>query len=75
MKEQKTYQFKFTVVTPVYNVEEYLEETLESVLSQTIGFEENIQMILVNDGSPDNSEEICLKYQKKYPDNIIYLKK
>ena len=75
MEAQKAYQYKFTVVTPVYKVEEYLEETIESVLNQTIGFEENIQMILVNDGSPDRSEEICLKYQKQYPDNIIYLKK
>lgn len=67
-------KFKFSVVVPIYNVEEYLEETILSVINQTIGFEENIQMILVNDGSPDNSEEICLQYQQEYPDNIIYVK-
>lgn len=38
-------------------------------------FEKNIQLILVNDGSPDNSEKICLKYKSQYPDNIIYIKK
>ncbi len=67
------YPFLFSVVIPVYNVEQYLAETLDSVIAQTIGFE-NIQIILVNDGSPDNSEEICLDYQKRYPDNIIYVK-
>ena len=67
-------KFKFSVIIPVYNVEEYLRETIDSVVNQTIGFEDNIQIILVNDGSPDNSEEICLEYKEKYPDNIIYIK-
>ena len=67
------YPFLFSVVIPVYNVEQYLAETLDSVIGQTIGFE-NIQIILVNDGSPDNSEEICLRYRDKYPDNITYIK-
>lgn len=69
--EQK---YIFSVIIPIYNVEKFLEETIESVINQSIGFEKNIQMILVNDGSPDNSEEICLKYKKIYPDNIIYIK-
>lgn len=68
------YKYKFSVIIPIYNVEEYLEETILSVVNQTIGFENNIQLILVNDGSPDNSEEICLKYKKLYPDNIVYVK-
>lgn len=69
----KEYKYKISVIVPVYKVEQYLEETIESVIHQTIGFK-NIQLILVNDGSPDNSEEICLKYKNKYPDNIIYIK-
>ncbi len=64
----------FSVVIPIYKVEEYLEETIESVINQTIGFKDNIELILVNDGSPDNSEEICLKYKELYPDNVIYIK-
>lgn len=68
-------QFKFSIVVPIYNVEKYLEETIESVIDQTIGFEENIQLILVNDGSQDNSEEICLKYKEKYPENVVFIKK
>jgi CDP-glycerol glycerophosphotransferase (TagB/SpsB family)/GT2 family glycosyltransferase len=67
-------KYKFSVIIPIYNVEAYLEETLECVINQTIGFEENIQLILINDGSPDNSEEICLKYKEKYPNNITYYK-
>ena len=72
--DKKNYKYKFSVVIPIYNVEDYLEETIESVLNQTIGFENNIQIILVNDGSPDNSEQICLKYKDKYPNNFIYIK-
>ena len=64
--------FLFSVIMPVYNTEEYLEEAIQSVIEQTIGFEENIQLILINDGSTDNSESICKKYQKKYKNNIIY---
>ena len=67
-------KFKFSIVIPIYNVEKYLEETIESVINQTIGFEENIQIILVNDGSTDKSEEICLKYKEKHPKNIVYIK-
>ena len=67
-------KFKFSIIVPIYNVEEYLSETIESVINQTIGFEENVQLILVNDGSPDNSESICLEYKEKYPNNIVYVK-
>lgn len=66
--------YKISTIIPIYNVEKYLDETIKSIVNQTIGFK-NIQMILVNDGSPDNSEKICLKYKEKYPDNVIYIKK
>ena len=68
------YKYKFSVVIPIYNVYDYLEETILSVINQNLDFEKDIQIILVNDGSPDNSEEICLKYRKLYPKNIIYIK-
>ena len=58
---------------PLYNVEEYLEESIESLTGQSIGFAENIQLILVDDGSTDHSSEICRKYRALYPDNIIYI--
>lgn len=63
-------KFKFSIILSIYNVEKYLEEAIESLINQTIGFEDNVQLILVNDGSPDNSEEICLFYEQKYPQNI-----
>lgn len=67
-------KYKYSIVMPVYKVEKYLEEAILSVINQTIGFKENIQLIIVNDGSPDNSEKIILKYEKQYPENIVYIK-
>ena len=67
-------KFKFAVIIPIYNVELYLEDSIKSIINQSIGFEDNIQLILVNDGSTDKSEEICLKYKKMYPENIAYIK-
>lgn len=68
-------KYRFSVVMPIYNVEEYLKEAIDSVIEQTIGFEENIQLILVNDGSPDNAASICNKYKALYPENIFYVEK
>ena len=65
-------QFDFSIIIPIYNTEDYLEEAIESIINQSIGFKQHIQLILVNDGSTDHSEEVCLKYQRQYPDNIIY---
>ena len=66
------YKYKISIIIPLYNSENYLEDVINSIINQNIGFE-NIQLILVNDGSKDNSEEICLKYKNKYK-NIIYVK-
>ena len=66
-------KYKVSVVIPIYNVEKYIEDTIKSIINQTIGFE-NIELILINDGSPYNEEKICLKYKNKY-DNIKYIKK
>ena len=68
-------KYKISVIIPIYNVEKYLEETILSVIDQTIGFKENIQLILINDGSPDDSYKICNKYKELYPENIIYIEK
>ena len=49
---------------PINNTGWYLDGSIGSLLNQTIEFN-NIQIILINDGSIDKSEEICLKYKKK----------
>lgn len=67
--------FKFSIIIAVYNVEEYLEETVDSIISQTLDFKENVQLILVDDGSSDNSLEIAKKYHMEFPENIIVLSK
>lgn len=67
------HKFLFSVIMPIYNVEDYIEEAISSLVNQTIGFDK-IQIIMINDGSPDNSEAICLKYKEQYPDNIVYKK-
>ena len=69
------YKYKFSIIMSVYNVEKYIEEAIQSVINQDINFKENVQIILVNDGSKDKSEEICLKYLKMYKENILYIKK
>ena len=50
-----------SVIVPVYNVQEYLEECLESIVHQTY---EALEIILVDDGSTDGSMEICDAYLK-----------
>jgi len=65
--------YKFTVIIPLYNSESYLRQTIDSVIAQTIGFADNIQLVLVNDGSTDGTERTCLEYKSAYPDNIVYV--
>lgn len=50
---------KVSVIVPIYNAEQYLEKCLDSIVSQTL---KEIEIILIDDGSTDNSAEICKKY-------------
>ncbi len=59
-----------SVIIPIYNVDKFLEEAIDSVLNQTL---KNIEIILVNDGSTDKSNNICVSKGKKDA-RIIYLK-
>ena len=54
---------QISVVLPVYNVEEYLERCIDSIINQGIK-ETDYEIILVNDGSTDGSFDICRKYEK-----------
>ncbi|EDO6891991.1 glycosyltransferase family 2 protein, partial [Campylobacter coli] len=66
---------QYTIISAVYNVEKYLDDYFNSIINQRLDFKKNIFMILVDDGSIDNSANIIKKYQKKYPKNIVYLYK
>ena len=70
---------RVSVIIPVYNVQEFLEECLDSVVGQTInnmelsdGYKRNLQIILVDDGSTDDSAVIAKEYADKY-ENIEYV--
>lgn len=62
---------KISIVVPVYNSEKFLEKCVDSLINQTI---ENKEIVLVNDGSTDGSQEIIDRYVEKYPDMIKCVK-
>lgn len=51
-----------SIIVPIYNVEKYLHRCMETLINQTI---ENIEIIMVDDGSPDNCHQLCDEYAKK----------
>lgn len=59
---------KVSVIIPVYNVENYLRKCLNSLVNQTL---KDIEIIVVNDGTLDNSQEIIDEYVKKYPKKVV----
>ena len=67
-------KYKVSIIVPVYNVEKYLRECLDSLVNQTL---KEIEIICINDASPDNSLKILKEYKKKNPDliQLIDLKK
>ena len=59
---------KLSVIVPVWGVEKYIDKCLDSLVNQTL---EDIEIIVVNDESPDNSQMIIDKYVEKYPNKVI----
>ena len=57
-----------SVIIPIYNTQKYLKRCMDSVIEQTY---QNIEIILIDDGSSDNSLEICKKYQEN--DKRVYI--
>ena len=70
-KEKGFMTEKITVIVPVYNVENYLNKCLDSIIKQTY---KNLEIIVVNDGSTDNSGTICQEYAQK-DERIVYIEK
>ena len=64
--------FKVSVIVPIYNVEKYIAECIESIIKQDY---RNLEIILVDDGSPDKSGEICDFYKNKDERIIVIHKK
>lgn len=64
--------YKISIIIPVFNVSEYLDLALESIINQTFGFE-NLEVIFVDDCSTDGSDLIIDSYAKKY-DNVFSFK-
>lgn len=62
---------RVSVIVPVYNVEKYLKKCLDSLVKQTL---DNIEIIIVDDGSTDSSSQIAKEYEEKY-ENVKYYKK
>lgn len=63
---------KVSIIIPVYNTEKYLKRCFDSVIAQEY---KNLELVIINDGSIDNSEQIINEYKNKYPDLISYYSK
>ena len=68
--ERQYVEGRVSVITPVYNVERYIDKTLESVFSQTY---KDIEIVLVDDCSKDNSAQIIAKYKESHPKIVYFL--
>ncbi|MFR1889055.1 CDP-glycerol:glycerophosphate glycerophosphotransferase [Anaerostipes caccae] len=68
----KDLEKKVSIIVPVYGVEQWLPRCLDSLVNQTL---QGIEIIVVNDGSPDNSQSIIDQYEKKYPHLVKGYKK
>ena len=58
---------KFSLIVPVYRIEEYLPKCIDSVLAQTC---QDFELLLIDDGSPDGCGKICDDYAARHPDRI-----
>ena len=68
--ERQYVEGRVSVITPVYNVEKYIDKKLESIFAQTY---KDIEIVLVDDCSKDNSAQIIAKYKEKHPEIIYFL--
>ena len=67
----EVYKYKISVIIPVYKVENYLYRCVESVLNQTM---DGLEIILIDDGSPDNCPQLCDGFADKYENIFVFHK-
>lgn len=58
-----------SIIIPVYNLEKYIEKCINSIIKQIT---DDIEIVIINDGSKDQSESLCKKYEQQYT-NIKYI--
>lgn len=63
MRTEDNVELLFSIIVPIYKVEAYIQQCIESIINQTY---QNIEIILVDDGSPDNCPIICDEYSRRY---------
>lgn len=61
-----------SVIVPIYNVEDYIRQCFDSLLHQTY---QNFEVLMINDGSPDNSASICQEYAAKLETLVFAISK
>lgn len=69
---QSTHTVPVSIIVPCYNVEKYLPKCLDSLLNQTL---QNVEVICINDGSPDHCIDILKEYKTRYPESLVIIDK
>ena len=67
-------EYTFSIIIAVYNTEDYLSEAIDCIINQSFDFNK-VQIVLVDDGSTDQSLNICKSYEKRFPKNILCISK
>ncbi len=65
-------KFEFTIIILTHNSKLGIKESIDSIINQTIDFENNIEIIIIDNDIEDNTKDICNKYIEKYPKNMSY---
>lgn len=69
-QKEISYEKLISVIVPIYNVEKYLSKSLDSIIAAKV---DDMEILLINDGSTDNSDQIAKEYASNYPDLIRYI--
>ena len=67
------FEFKFTIIITVNNSQESIKKSIDSIISQSIGFKDDVEIVVVNEESSDKTNEIIEEYIEKYPNNITLI--